>query len=343
MSSRKEAIQGFFREHRKLFAGLGLTVLVVSLAVGSILLYRYRTGPEYAFKNLRAALNEGDKAVLATMVDFRVLAEDLVLAVQAAYPQAVADAARQAELQDEAQRMVLKALAVGKDAKPKPESAPPRKLFESVPPVPEDVIAQFAAGMKLEKTTGKAQILSGFTHDGLQTEFSLRLLMERRQSGWLVTRLLNAQEVFRLYKGAMDAIQAGDEAKLAEKNEKIMAKMRAHFHAPQCVASVALMSSQQEAMLIVKVTANNTEATALHSVNLWCDVRAGNATPVYGRQLNVVQRVDRGGAFANTWTVLLEADSEDAVRLLQAGPLSCTVEPRVMSVGLGEMLYPRTD
>ena len=341
MSSRKDAIRDFFRKRRKLFVGVALAAFIVSLAAGSVLLYRYRTGADYAFGKLRAALTEGDKVRLATMVDFRALSEDVVLAVLAAYPQTVADAEHRAEMRDEAQRLVLKALAAGKDAKPEP--ATPRKLFAPVPVVPEDVIVQFAAGMKCEKTLGQAQILSRFTHNGLQTAFPVRLLMERRQGDWLVTHLLNAQEVVGLYKGAMDAIQADDEAKLAEKNEKIMAKMRAHFNAPQCLASVDLMDSRQEALLVIKVTANNTDATTMHSVNLWCDVHADNGARVYARQLNVVQRVDKGGDFANTWTVVLDADSEEAVRLLQAGRLSCTVEPRVMSVGLGEVLYPRTD
>ena len=341
MSNRKEAIQGFFRARRKLFVSLALAALIVLLAAGGALFYRYRTGPDYAFKNLRAALGEGDKGGLATMVDFRALSEDLVLAALAAYPQDAADATRKAEMQDEAQRLMLRSLAAMKDAKP--ESVQPRKLFAPVPFVPQDVIAQFASVMKLEKQPDKVQILSRFTHNELQTEFPVRLLMERRMGSWLVTHLLNAQDVANLYKGAVDAIQAEDETKLAAKNEKIMSKMHAHFNAPQCRASVGLMSSRQEAMLVVKVMANNTGETTLHSVNLWCDVRAGNGTSVYGRQLDVVQRVDKGGAFANTWTVMLDADSAEAARLLQAGPLSCSVDPRVMSVGLGEILYPRTD
>jgi hypothetical protein len=275
------------------------------------------------------------------MVDFRALSEDLVLAGIAAYPQAAMNETQKAEMQDKAQRLALKALEAGKDAKP--ETVLPRKLFEPVPFVPEDVIVQFTAGMKLEKTSGGVQIRSQFTHNGLQTNFPLRLLRERRQNGWLVTRLLNAQELVSLYKGATDAVLAADEAKLAEKNEKILSRMRAHFDSPQCLASVNLMGSKQEVMLVVKVTAKNTDTTTLHNVNLLCDVRAGNGTPVYSRQLNVVQRVYGGGAFSNTWTVVLEADSEEAARLLQAGPLSCTVDPKVMSVGMGEILYPRKD
>ena len=341
MSSRKDAIQRFFKAHLKLFAGLALVALAAALAAAAVRFYLYRTGPDYAFANLRAALVEGDKAGLAAMVDFRALSEDLVLAALTVYPQAAGDETRKAEMQDEAQRLVLKALETGKATKP--EVALPRKLFEPVPFAPEDVIAQFAAGMQLAQSSGETQIRSRFTHNGLQTDFPLRLLMERRQDGWRVTRLLNARELVSLYKGATDALLAEDKAKLAEKNEKIMARMHAHFHAPQCLASVNLMSSKQEAMLVVKVTANNTDKATLHNVNLLCDVRAGNGTPIYSRQLNVAQRVYGGGAFSNIWTVVLDADSEDAARLLQAGPLSCTVEPKVMNVGAGEVLYPRTD
>ena len=167
--------------------------------------------------------------------------------------------------------------------------------------------------------------------------------MERRRDNWLATRLLNAQELAVLYKGAMDAILAEDEAKLAEKNEKIMARIRAHFDSPQCVAVANLMGSKREVMLVVKVTANNRDTTTLHDVNLLCTVRADNGTPVYSRQLNVVQRVNGGEAFSNIWTVVFDADNEEAARLLQAGPLSCSVEPKVMSVGVGEILYPRKD
>ena len=341
MSSRKDAIQHFFRRHLKIFAGLVLAALMASLVVGGVLFYRYRTGPDYAFKLLRSALNEGNKAKLAAMVDFRALSEDLVQAVPAVYQQTAANATQKAEMQDEAQRQALKALGAGRDAKP--ATVLPRKLFEAVPFVPEDIIFQFTAGMKLEKTPDGAQIASRFTHNGLQTNFPVRLLLERKQSGWLVTRLLNAQEVVSLYKVAMDAVLAEDEAKLAKKNETILSRMRAHFNSPQCLVSAHLMGSRREAMLVIKVAARNTDTTTLHSVNLLCDVRAGNGSPVYSRQLDVVQRVYSGGAFSNTWTIVLDTDSEEATRLLQAGPLSCTVEPRVMSVGVGEILFPRKD
>jgi hypothetical protein len=244
-------------------------------------------------------------------------------------------------MQDEAQRLVIRALMDGKDAKP--ETLHPRKLFESVPFVPKDVIAQLAAGMTLEKSSAGMQIASRFTHHALQKDFPVRFLLERRPEGWRVTRLLNAQELVSLYKGTMDALLAEDEAKLAATNEKIMEKMRAHFSAPQCLSAVNLMASEHEAMLVVKVTARNTDKTTMHSVNLLCNVYASNGTPVFSRQVEVAQRVFSGGDFSNTWTIVLDTDSEDAARLLQAGPLSCTVEPRVMSVGVGEILYLRKD
>ena len=341
MSNRTAGTQGFFRKYLKFFAGLALVLLLGSLAVGAVLFYRYRTGPDSIFTNLRAALIEGDKAGLAAIMDFRSLSEDIALAVLAADPQNTAHAHRKAEMQDEAQRLVLKALTDGKNTKTEPVL--PRKLFERVPFMPTDVVPQFAAGMTLEKTADGAQIHARFTHHGLQKDFPVRLLMERRQGDWRVTRLLNAQELVRLYQGAMDALLAEDEAKLVEKNEKISERMRAHFASPQCLASAHLMGSKREAMLVIKVTAHNKDTTTLHNVNLLIDVRAGSGSSVYSRQLDVVQRVFGGGEFSNTWTIVLDADSDDAARLLQAGPLSCTVTPKVMSVGAGEILYPRTD
>ena len=341
MSSRKDAVQRFFDAHRKLIAGLALAALIVALAAGGLLYDRYRTGPAHAFKTLHAALSEGNKASLATMIDFRALSEDLVQAVFAVHPQAAANETRRMEIRDEAQRLALKALTTGQDAKR--TAVPPRKLFEAVPFVPEDVIAQLTAGMKLENVSGEVRICSQFAHNELQTNFPVRLLMERRQGRWLVTRLLNAQELVTLYTGAMNAILAEDEAKLTKKNEQILTRMRTYFASPQCLVSASLMSDRQEAMLVVKVMAKNTDTATLHNVNLLCDVRASDGTPVYSRQLNVIQRVYGGGEFSNTWTVMLDAGSEEAARLLQAGPLSCTVEPKVMSVGVGEVLYPRKD
>ena len=342
MSSPKDAIQGFFKAHVRIFAGLALVALVGAIAFGIVAFQRYRTGVDTAFQTLRLALQTGDKLMLATMVDFRALSEDFVRAVVAVHPQAATDEMQQLELQDEAQRQVLKALAGKKSTKA--GAAAPRKIFTPVPLVPEDIIAQIAAGLKLEITTDGAQLGSKFTHEVLQTDFPLRLRMERRQDAWRVTRLLNAQEVVGLHKAAMDAIRAGDDAAWTAENEKILARMHAHFNAPTCLAAVNLMAGKREAILVVKVTADNTDTTTLHHVNLLCDVRAGNGSSVYSRQLNTVQRVSGGGSFANTWTVVLEAGSEDAARLLRAGPLSCTVEPKVMSVGVGEVLYPhKTD
>ena len=342
MSSHKDAIQRIFREHLKIFVGVVLAVLIALIAAGGIFVYLYRSGPEYACKNLCAALSEGDTASLAAMVDFRALSEDLVRAVSAVYPQTAANEEQKAEMRDEAQRLALKALAVKKDAKP--EAVLPHKLFEPVPFVPEDVIAQFAAGMQLEKAAdGGVQIRSHFMHNELQTDFPVILRLERRQGDWLVTRLLYAEDLVRLYKEATDTVRAEDEAKLAEKNEKILAKMHAHFDSPQCMAAANMMGDRREAMLVIKVTAKNTDAATLHSVNLLCDVHASDGTSVFSRRLEAVRRVYGGGEFSNTWTVGLDADSEETARLLQAGPLSCTVEPKVMSVGVGEILYQRKD
>ena len=196
MSNHTAGTQGFFQKYQKVFAGLGLALLLGALAVGAVLLYRYRTGPDSVFANLRTALMEGDKAGLAAIMDFRSLSEDIVLAVFAVDPPDTAQAHRKAEMQDEAQRLVLKALADGKNTKPEP--VPPRKLFERVPFMPSDVVPQFATGMTLEKTAKDAQIHARVTHHGLQRDFPVRLLMERRQGGWQVTRLLNAQELVRL-------------------------------------------------------------------------------------------------------------------------------------------------
>jgi len=393
--------RNFFRAHLKFFAGVILLALAGASAVGGALFYRHQTGSGRAFQMLQEALNMGDKVGLATLADFRTLSEDFVQAVLAVYPQAETDEMQQAEMRDEVQRQVLKAFDAKKSTKS--EGAKPRKIFTSVPVVPEDVVAQIAAGLKLEAAPEDlvahlparlkpeappvdliAQIMAGlkreaapqdvlvqvaaglkdnivrfvvgltreatpdgmqirtqFAHRELQTEFSLRLLMERRQSGWRVTRLLNAQELVKQYKGAVDSVRAGDEAKRTGENDTIIARMRAHFHEPKCLAAVNMLSNKHEAMLVVKVTADNTESTTLHHVNLLCDVRAGNGRLLYSRQLNVVQRVVGGGSFSNTWTVVLDAKSEDAVRLLQAGPLSCTVEPKTLSVGVGEVLYQR--
>jgi hypothetical protein len=333
------SIRDFFRARRKFFLALFLVAFCGALAVGAVLLYRYQTGPDRAFQNLQAALSMNDKAALAALVDFRSLSEDFVQAVSAVYPQAAADETQRAEMRDEAQREVLKILAAKKSAKT--EASTPRKRFAAVPFVPEDVIAQIAEGLKLETSADGAQLWSKFTHHGLQADFPLRLGMERRRDAWMVTRLLNAQELASTYKGAVDPNRAGNEAAQAKKKKKILARMRKHFNEPQCLAAINVLGNKHEAMLVVKVTAHNLDTTTLHHVNLMCDVRAGNGTQVYSRQLNVVQRVYGGGPFANTWTIVLDADSEDAVRLLRAGPLSCTVEPKVLSVGVGEVLYPR--
>jgi hypothetical protein len=100
VSSRNDAVQRFFKAHRKLFAGLALVALIAALAAAAVRFYLYRAGPGYAFANLHAALVEGDKARLADMVDFRALSEELVLAALAVYPQAAGDETRKARSEE---------------------------------------------------------------------------------------------------------------------------------------------------------------------------------------------------------------------------------------------------
>jgi hypothetical protein len=332
-------IQGFLRASRKFLVGLVVVGLIGGLTYGGVKYYRYSKGAEQAFQKLHVALTTGDKLGLAVMVDFRSLSEDMIRAVAAVYPQAATDEMRQVELQDEAQQMALNLLSGKKGAKPDPSAK--RKLFSPVPLLPDDIFPQIAAGLRLETRSNERHIWTRFRHGDLQAIFPMHMLFEQRRDAWVVTRLLNAHDLVSMYKEAADTLHSGDESERAEDNERIMNRMRAFFHAPQCQASVSLLDGKNEAVLVVKVTANNAETETLHHVNLLCDVGAAGGKPVFSRQLNVVQRVSSGAAFSNTWTVVLDAQSEEAVGLLRAGPLSCTVDPKVLSVGMGEILYPR--
>ncbi len=352
-------VRNFLQAHTRLCAICALGVCLMALGAGGFFFYRYRTGPDYAFKMLHKALADGDTAVPAKMIDFSALSDDIVRAVLTVQPSPAASEADKAEMRDEAQRLVLRSLAHarvsgggggghgesggehgggGKGSPP-----PPRKMHDPVPALPEDAVAQLAAGLKPEKTREGVVLRGVFTNNVLHTEFPVRLLMERRNGGWAVTRLLNAVELAELYKSARDALKAEDEAALAEKNEKIFEEMRPYFEAPACAVSVGVLSDKVEALMLIKATAKNSGAETLQNVNMLCSVTDAAGNTLFERQLNAVRRVFPGRMFENSWTVSLDAAAPATQALLNAGPLSCTVRPLVMTLGNGKLLYPRNE
>jgi hypothetical protein len=341
----------WLRERRKPVAALAAGILFTFLAAGGGYAYVYFTGAEHAFKKLRRALNEADGAGLAAMVDFSALSSDFARAVLGTYPRVGENEdERRREIGREAQRRILDALAHarenakggGHDGK---ESAPPppRKLFDPVPLLPPDVIGQISAGLRLDRAPGGVVLSSAFAHNVLRADFPVRLLFERRRDGWVVAGLLNARELTETFKRGADALRAGDEAKLAERNAGIAAEMGRHFSSPSCAVSAGMLADGLEALMIIRVEARNSGGEALQNVNLMCRVSGATGKELFSRQLQAVQRVFSGEDFKYSWTVSLDAGAAETRDILNSAPLVCSVEPKVMTLGDGRLLYPRSE
>lgn len=346
----------FVTSHARLCAGIAVCVIVVSAAAGGFAVYRHRAGADYAFQKLHQALRLADSAVLARMIDFSALSEELVQAVLAVYPHAAENDARRAEMRDEAQRLALAALDFaragggggghgegGHGGSGKESTPPPRKISDPIPFLPEDAVSQIAAGLKMEKSPAGIVLRAHYTNNVLQRTFPVEMGMERRRNGWVVTRLFNARELVALFKEGSEALRAEDKARLEEKNAKITAEMREYFDLPSCSVSAGLIANKLEALMLIKVAAVNTGKEILRNVNLLCKVSGAGGQLVFEKQLNAAQRVFPGEKFDNSWWVSMDADSAETGRLLGAQPLSCAVELKSVTLGHGRILYPVTE
>ena len=330
--------KGFLQKNMKMLIVIGISFLSLILLGGGFFIYRSLTGPEHAGKQLRQALIEANSMQLAASVDFAKLADDLARAVLAACPELAQGEEALAEMKDEAQRLLLKALSESQIKSE--EKKAPRKPFEPVPFLPPDFIAQLAGALRFE--AGPPPVLrTKFVHPVLEAEFNISLALERKQGQWQISRLLNADEVVAAYQQASAALRAEDEARLAEKNEKIKEQMLEHLSTLTCTVSAALLGNKSEGLMVIHVQGANPGELTVNNATFGCRVSSQSDSPLlYTQQLAMSQQIAGGGKFSESWALELDPAKPEHNKILQAGPLSCTVELLMLSLSNGKILYP---
>lgn len=326
------------------YALLG-TLAVLLLAVGGAYgwkVYTFRKGPEHAVELLRKALQDTRLDTLAKMVDFRDLSLDMaqnIIAVRPrAAPQARTPEEAQALLAETIQQTLLQSLESARspdNAKaPIPPGAP-------LAPLPMNFITQLADGLAIQSTKdGVVFLRKDVEYPRAETTFPLVLLMENRPGwNWVVTRVVNAEELVRMFTAAEDNLQRQRDAAFDEKNALELRLMNNQLRLVSCTAHAQRLSGKNTAILSMEVIGHNIGKDAVHNLNLRVALTGSSVTAE--KQVNMAQRINPGENFSYTWNADISEPTPENEGLLQADNLQCSATPHSMTLSSGKLLYIR--
>lgn len=304
--------------------------------------YQRRQSAAFAGERLQAALRPPDPAVLARLVNFRVISKEITDAAIAAFPFLHEGSDRERSISHALQAGLLKKLL--EDDKtgsqfPEDESklAQLQKPVELLPP---DFAAQLADNMTVTQTgPNTATLTARVNNPQFGRDFILNFAMKRGPDGWLVTSMLNASELAKQTREAMLERYAGLRAVYEEKNAATQKEMNTQMPLEKCTADAGTLSDGRTFLLIVHATARNKGNLQVNNVNMDTTIRGRSGNVIIHRFLNAAKPVGPGQEFDHRWTFDLDINTPVAQALLHDGPLQCAATWQTLTLNNGKVLH----
>ena len=331
------------REH---VLALTVALLVAALAAGGFYgwrYYQYRQSSEYAFVRLQAALSPPKPEELALRVDFNTLSGHLAAAVARNFDFFKQGPDQIRSLKDIIQTGLLKKfLSKEEPAKGRVEKEenPEKLLQQPLTLLPPDFLTQFIANLGMRPAeNGTVLLSSSIRHPLLNQTFPLVLSMEKGPDGWIVRDLVNADELTRQFRDALQARLTARHDVLIRKNAATNKRMDGILPLQSCTASAGLLSDGKTLVLVAHVLARNTGDVSVNNLDLDATFSGPDGTKLLRRFLNAARPVAPGEDFDQRWSIELDGQSPQGRSLLAAGPLTCTASWRTLGLSNAEVLH----
>ena len=281
------------REH---VLALTVALLVAALAAGGFYgwrYYQYRQSSEYAFVRLQAALSPPKPEELALRVDFNTLSGHLAAAVARNFAFFKQGPDQIRSLKDIIQTGLLKKfLSKEEPAKGRVEKEenPEKLLQQPLTLLPPDFLTQFIANLGMRPAeNGTVLLSSSIRHPLLNQTFPLVLSMEKGPDGWIVRDLVNADELTRQFRDALQARLTARHDVLIRKNAATNKRMDGILPLQSCTASAGLLSDGKTLVLVAHVLARNTGDVSVNNLDLDATFSGPDGTKLLRRFLNAAR------------------------------------------------------
>ena len=328
-----------FRRHLKWLLLVLLGVGMAGAVIAGMRYYKYRQSAQYAFVSLKEALSPADVGVLAKRVDFNAISRHLAEESIKSFPFFKQGPEQMHDLQTVFQVGLLRIFKTAPEEVPE-EKDPKKKLLAPMFVLPADFLEQFSAGLTMHSAEKDAALLTtSVRHPLLEKNFPIILSMARTSRGWVVRDLLNARELVKGFHDAMIQRLHARRGMLTSQKESTVRRMDEILPIQSCSASAGLISDRRTLLLAVRVIARNRSNVTVQNMNVQASITDRKGRELLRRFLNAVQPTAPGEDFDWNWNIELDGHGELGRQVLAAGPLSCNVEWKTLTLGSSHVLH----
>lgn len=301
--------------------------------------YQFKNSPQKALQEITQALQKGNRATLAMLVDFRTLSEAFSHQIIQEYP-ANSDIPSVEILAENMQQNIF--AGIGKVEDP-PKGAKPNP-YAPLAPLPADAMAQIATSLEMQQTDEQfALARAKVEYPRAEKTFILIFQLEKSAGrGWQLKKIANASELIQAFMLSQQSIEQQKADALAAKNAEQQKRMNAQMVVNSCTAVAGMLSDRKTALLSIEILAHNPGPHAVLNFNVETQL-ASKQHPAEQHRflLNLAKRTLQGENFSHTWNIGLDLQNPEHLYLLEEKKLDCTARFNNMGLSSGEVLFLR--
>jgi hypothetical protein len=337
---------------RKVRLGLAGLCVLVCVGVGALVfMQRQKLTPEYALDRLNQAIATRNLEELAGLVDFVSLSQGFAAAIVETRIQP--ENLTATDLQLAVQRRLLVLFASAPAPEEEAQAAPRAKgplddpvfdiLKKPTHVLPPTMMAQLIAkpfAITIEDEDVVA-LETTIEFPQLQLVEPLRLLMRNGPDGWMVTAVSNSRALAGAFAEKIRSRETAAKEAFAAENHRVIALMHTYYNVTECRPILFPPDSNDVVRLRLILSGKNGGDRELISSASRCTIMNQQGEAIGALRLENTRAVPSGDLFEHAWFYTFEQRYPEVERMLAGGELSCAVEPVLVSLGRGSVLYPR--
>ncbi len=346
------------RSRKARLAAVGF-VAVALVGLGVFLLLQYRASTlGYTLNRLNQAVATRNVEELARRVDFVSLSHGLALVIAEATDRQNAEAVF--SMEHDIQQMLLELFTgkaeKGEESRLPPGYTPPERqkaplddpvfdiLKKPTHVVPPNLLEQLVARpFALQAEEGDLAVIeTAVEHPQLGIELPVRLsLLRDPQTGWQVHDIANAPELVALFLDRVKQMEQDAQAAFEAENDRLLALMNTYYHVESCRAVLFPPDADDVVRLRLVLTGRNLGERELVASATMGELLDQDGAVIGTLRLENVRSVRAGDTFEHAWFYSFENRYPEVVAMLEAKSVSCRAIPATVSLGKGQLLYPR--
>ena len=353
-------VQRVTRNRAVRLGALGLLlILLIGAGVFAFLQYRAST-VDYALKQLNLGIAARNVETVTHLVDFVSLSRGLATAIVELSENPTADSLSSTE--HRIQEALLR-LFTGKGSAHAPEEprtppgyTPPERpksplddpifdiLRKPTHVLPADLMDQLVAKpfTLLASEDHLAVVETRMEHPRLELSLPLRLtLIKENDTGWQVREIAGVRELVNQFWQCIETLKQDAMIAFEAENSRVESLMNTYYNVENCKAILFPPDPTNVVRLRLVLTGTNLGDRELVASASRCEILDQTDTVLGTLRLENIRAVRAGESFEHSWFYNFEQHYPEVKAMLAAESLSCRALPATVSLGKGQLLYPR--